>query len=480
MSHQQNQQLTAESKQLLDLAILGSLDEEYEEQFNQLIKNPHARAYYHEQMEMQAVMESHYVATRASTAENVTLFQHYKPAIYSAAAVVAIGLVSLSVFKFVTSADAPAAQQSLASYSIISQQSPQWLSEQPAENALVVGQSYQLEKGSVVVKSPAGATVTIYQDTSFTLNTENSLSLEQGKVFAHTNGAKFAIKTGQLDIQNMGTSYGVHCADGLVNIAVASGQVSASPAGATGNQQIIKANESLNYHIDDGSFENVIFDENAYPAITPAKALAVNFDNTRLSKGMQGAELYGASWVDTYSKSGTIMLDPSPVRFSWLSSLRYVQTAVDLNTAEDQMYGTHIRANDIIYRDIEDEEAATMYHPNDGYGVSFKLQNMQPWLKRVGASSYTITLYMSSYTNTTPFEDVDVFSSWNGEESLLHTISAATQPFSSPGLDNPRGQHARFQSENLTEDEVVVRLKAIRPGEENYNNLSGVMITPHF
>lgn len=200
--------------QLTDRDISPELFHELEQY---LLSSEQARQQYHEYMQLQSLVgleiDVHHRNEKLLPIERI-LFRQKRRAVYvalvSAAAVILLSLVAMRFYLMPEPESRDLAfEVSPGTQFVLSHDSDQ--GEVPSGNLMQPGSRLQISQGTVELQFASGVKSVVMAPADLTMRSENKLYLKEGRAWFHVpeQAIGFEVKTGDLNIVDLGTEFGV-------------------------------------------------------------------------------------------------------------------------------------------------------------------------------------------------------------------------------------------------------------------------------
>lgn len=346
---------------------------------------------------------------------------------------------------------------------------------------LTTHKTYQLSSGSIQINSPDQNFLTIQGPATFSIDSHQQITLEQGKLWAELNGKALDIHTPQGLIQDLGTTFGVdQSLSQSTRIDVFDGVVQlTSPANKTNNITKGKA---------------VIVESEQWPPQEDAGDASLYTTKLQQSVGIAFCEYYydvksieaeqpmDTRWTVAESHKGTNTLAHTPITVTWVGSRLLSKGGAA--SAEAALFRTHLLSHGKQHEYDEDSFRALGFSGNPDVGSIIRLENLQPWLKQIGASGYRVQALRNSGLEVVDFLPVSIRPS--EEAPAIEVQSTTRSQFLSPNYpaaaDGEIGHRVLtsfqtiFTSDNLT---ITTPTQVEKPNVDR-TNISALRLIPVF
>ncbi|MGJ8677039.1 MAG: FecR domain-containing protein [Akkermansiaceae bacterium] len=386
----------------------------------------------------------------------------------ASAALILFSLIAPGIYRKILSKNA---YQIVAIYNTSEFERGDWVTTQ---------QSYHLTEGSIQLNSPDGNHLTIQAPAKFAIDSQQKITLTEGRIWAELDGPPLEIHTPQGLVQDLGTIFGIdQSSQKITRIDVLDGKIQlTSPSKksttvAKGNALI---SESGQWPPVETYADASLYSSNLH------KAIGIAFsDNTTDTNRIISERPMSTRWTVAGSSRGKASLNHSPVSINWVSGALISESLADSVTAA--LFRTHLYGGRWKSADQNMAKSLGFIGEMDG-GIVIRIENLRIWLDQIGATGYRIEALRNSGVPNVQF--LPISAHLPGDVSALETQTTTPADILSPNYPEPADNHpggrsiTAFES-TFSSDTLILHVPAgIRRDLLNRSNISAVRIIPRF
>ncbi|MFC5050878.1 FecR family protein [Rubritalea spongiae] len=339
--------------------------------------------------------------------------------------------------------------------------------------------TYSLKEGSIQINSSDHNRLTIQAPAKFTINSHREITLKKGKIWAELDGKPLDIHTPQGLVKDLGTTFGIDQSSAKsTRIDVLDGAIQLSRSATRQN----KAEKG----------QALITDANQWPPKKVDADASLYTTKLRQSIGIVFSEYYfdnqrilaeqplSTRWTVANTIDGSKTLDQSPVTVKWLCGYKLFPEG-SANSAEAALFRTHLLSG---HNDSRDLSAAKElgFTGDPEIGIIIRIENLQPWLEQIGASSYRIQVLRNSGQPNVHFLPLSIHLSESSP--AIETQKTDSSELLSPQYPEPSDTEEGARSFTnfqtiFTADSLTLTTPIQQKGNDR-GNISAVRIIPIF